>query len=57
MPTKITITKEWADELVRLADELSLIKLNDNCQACRERNIWISYLLGYVHSLDRYLKE
>jgi hypothetical protein len=57
MPTKITINKEWLDKLIRLVDELSQVELNDDCPACRDKHGWLSHLLGYVHSLDEYLKD
>jgi hypothetical protein len=48
---KIELNKEWLKRLIILVD-----KLPENFDDQKELYSWITHLLGYVHSLDEYLK-
>ena len=48
---KIEISKEWIRQLIELVDNVASAD-DDNL----ERHGWISHLLGYIHSLDEFLK-
>ena len=51
MKEEITISKEWLEHLVELVDRIA--KEDDEVL----KHAWFSHLLGYVHSLDVYLKK
>lgn len=51
MPQQITINKEWLERLVQIVEQ---IRQEDDEVL---KHSWFSYLLGYVNSLDIYLKE
>ena len=47
----ILIPKEWLKQLVFLVDEIG------DAEDEFHRQGWITHLLGYVHSLDKFLKD
>lgn len=51
MSQEIKITKAWLEGLLEIADNLE----SETSEAIRQN--WISYLLGYVRSLDKYLQD
>ena len=51
MPEQITIPRSWLTKLVEMVD-----KLADEDEEARVE-AWKVGILGYVHSLDEYLKD
>lgn len=51
MKQTIELPKEWLERLVELVDTIA--KEDDEVL----KHSWFSHLLGFVHSLDEYLKK